>query len=331
MSMSAGADLDTSTRSMNLKISEPLRLRDEVIAAALRRAAESGGKTGEAAELLQTILLPHLAKERVDLLPPLAVLPALARGQFSPEMAGVLPQIEQLKRDQHTLQVEHATILSAIKLLVAAAREEDKSQHARFAELLLFRAWLDQSLFTPLAIVIGKYVQLRLHASALPAPAPSSLGQRPEIELPEALRLSHSRLSAALAKAMRAGGQTMVAAEVLAQLLESHLHKEDKAIFRILGLLELIAADEKEAVSAADVSEWDELEPSETSLHEEHMALMRATEKLLVNARAEDADEVVDFAERLLLRIQLDEEILYPAALLTRNYLKWQGRTNSPA
>ncbi|HZR04847.1 MAG TPA: hypothetical protein VFA61_03345 [Candidatus Udaeobacter sp.] len=147
---------------MKLEIPEPLRLREEAISAALRRAAETGGQTAEAAELLESILLPHLAKERVDVLEPLGLLPRLAAGEVCPEMAEVLPQIKQLVSDLRDLRVEHATVLSAIKRLVAAARQEGKSQQARFAERLLFRAWLDESIFSLLAILIGKWIGAKI-------------------------------------------------------------------------------------------------------------------------------------------------------------------------
>ncbi|HEY5036342.1 MAG TPA: hypothetical protein VII74_04335, partial [Chthoniobacterales bacterium] len=78
---------------------------------------------------------------------------------------------------------------------------------------------------------------------------------------------------------------------------------------------------------AGDFSEWNALEMNERSLHTEHAVLIGAAEKLRTVARAEGADEVLDFAERLLMRIRLDEEIFYPAALLIRSYLK--GRRQS--
>ncbi len=312
---------------MKLQIPEPLRLREEAICTALRGAAETGGDTGEAAELLEAILLPHLEKERMDVLQPLGLLSLLARGEINSEMLEVLPQIDQLKNDLHGLQVEHATILSAIKRFVAAARAEGKTQHARFAERLLFRAWLDESVFTPLVILIGKYLRKRLTSEDDTSAATQLVSPEPvELRIPESLQLSHAQLNAALLEAMQAGGQTMIAAEVVAQLLEPHLHKEDTEVLRILGFLAPLAADRIDLADAKDVSEWDELEKSERCLHEEHTALIAAAEKLRTIARAEDAHQVLDFAERLLLRIRLDEEILYPAALLIRNYVRLRSR-----
>ncbi|MEO6971349.1 MAG: hypothetical protein ABI217_10690 [Chthoniobacterales bacterium] len=103
---------------MKLQIPEPLRLREEAICTALRHAAETGGDTGESAELLEALLLPHLEKKRADVLRPLGLLSPLARGEVSSEMLSVLPQGDQLKNDLHSLQVEHAAILSAIKRFV---------------------------------------------------------------------------------------------------------------------------------------------------------------------------------------------------------------------
>lgn len=148
--------------TMKLDIPESLQLRDRAIRTALANAARTGGRTGEAAQVLENILLPHLMRETVDVLQPLALLPRLAQGDVTPEMAEVLPQIDKLKSDLHGFHIEHSAILSIIKQLVTVAREEGKSHHVRFAQRLLFRAWLDESVFYPTAILIGRYLKLRL-------------------------------------------------------------------------------------------------------------------------------------------------------------------------
>jgi hypothetical protein len=313
---------------MKLDIPEALRLREEAICTALRRAVETGDETGDTAELLEAVLLPHLAKERVDVLQPLGLLPRLARDEVTAEMSGVLPQISQLKNDLRALQIEHATILSGIKGLVAAARKEGKSKHVRFAERLLLRAWLDESVFTPLAILTGEYLELRLTHKDPPPPAASvaSLPSK-KLELPEALQLSHAQLSAVLAKVARSGGPARTVADTIAKILEPHLQREEEGILRILGLLAPLAAGKFDAEWIEDVSEWGELETKESALNLEHRALLAAGEELLAIARDDGDAEMLEFAERLVLRIRLDEEVFYPAALLIRNYLRLQART----
>ena len=90
----------------------------------------------------------------------------------------------------------------------------------------------------------------------------------------------------------------MIAAEVLAQLLEPHLHKEDREVLYILGLLAPLAADRIDLADAKDVSEWDELE-RKRSLHEKHTALIAAAEKLRTIARAENRSSL-NFRGRLV-------------------------------
>jgi hypothetical protein len=313
---------------MKLEIPEALRLREEAICSGLKEGIKAGGATGEAAELLEAILLPHLAKESVGVLQPLGLLLRLARGDVSSEMAGVLPQIGQLKNDLHELQVEHATILSAIKRFVAAAREEGKSKHARFAKRLLFRAWLDESVFTPLAILIGEYLEERLNHKEPPPASPASRAST-KLQLPEALQLNHLQFSAALTNASHAGGRTKAVAETIAKLLEPHLQHEEANVLRILGLLAPLAAGQFKVEWLEDFSEWEELETNESALGLEHSALIAAAENFFAIARDEGADELLEFAERLILRIRLDEEVFYPAALFIRNYLRLRARKES--
>jgi hypothetical protein len=137
------------------------------------------------------------------------------------------------------------------------------------------------------------------------------------------------QFSAALADAVRAGGRTKVAAAIVAELLEAHMEREDHEVLQILGLLEPLAADRIDAASVGDYPELQNIETNTASLHEEHAALAMAAEKLLATARTEGVDAVVECAERLLSRIELDEQIFYPAALLIRNYLRLKGRRHT--
>jgi hypothetical protein len=313
---------------MKLNVPRALHLDEQSICKSVRAAVESGGETGSVAELLEAILLPHLAKERVDVLEPLALLPRLARGEVTSDMAEMLPQIDRLKSDLRDLRVEHATILSAIKRFIAAAREEGKSQEARFAERLLFRAWLAESIFTPLTILIGRYLELRLNHKVSSAPARSTTFRALSLELPEALQLSHAQFSAGVINLARAGRRTKSVAETITKLLEPHLQHEETKVLQILGLLAPLAAGQFDP-AWLDVSEWEELEANESVLHLEHRKLVAAGEKLLAIGREEDTGDTLDFAERLLLRIRLDEEVFYRAALFIRNYLRLRANKES--
>ena len=54
----------------------------------------------------------------------------------------------------------------------------------------------------------------------------------------------------------------------------------------------------------------------------EHQAIVGALEGLLDVARAQNRPEYVDFAENLMTHAAMEEQVLYPAAVLVGEYLK---------
>ena len=53
------------------------------------------------------------------------------------------------------------TIIEAARKLLRAARAEGKLKLAAFTEHLMLRAWTDEVVFYPAAILIGEYLKLR--------------------------------------------------------------------------------------------------------------------------------------------------------------------------
>ena len=54
----------------------------------------------------------------------------------------------------------------------------------------------------------------------------------------------------------------------------------------------------------------------------EHKAIVGALEGLLEVAQAQNRPEYVDFAENLMTHAAMEEQVLYPAAVLVGEYLK---------
>ena len=63
------------------------------------------------------------------------------------------------------------------------------------------------------------------------------------------------------------------------------------------------------------------------SLRREHEYLNGALDELAVIAEEDGALDLVEFAERLKLHTQVEEDVLYPAALLVGSYVKLQLRS----
>lgn len=128
----------------------------------------AGGKTGAAARKLQKLLQPHLLQEETDLLQTLGLLLPLSHGQITPAMRQVLDRTEHLKARMFEIVREHAAIIEAARKLLRAARAERKLALAAFTEHLLLRAWTDEVVFYPAAILIGEHLKLRFPERVAP-------------------------------------------------------------------------------------------------------------------------------------------------------------------
>lgn len=142
-------------------IPEPLRMDQNELCLSLERATLSGGKTGKAARELLKVLQPHLLKEEEDMLQPLGFLLPLSQGQVTSAMQGVPAQTEHLKARMFEIVREHTEIIEAARKLLRAARAERKLKLVAFTEHLMLRAWTDEVVFYPAAILIGEYLKLR--------------------------------------------------------------------------------------------------------------------------------------------------------------------------
>jgi len=147
---------------MKLEIPEPLRLDEEELRVALQRASMAGGKTGAAARKLAKLLQPHLMKEEKDLLQTLAALLPIAKGEITADMREIPPKTDRLKTHVFEMVREHSAIIEAARKLRRAAKAERKLKVAGFTERLLLRAWMDEVVFYPAAIVMGEYLKLTL-------------------------------------------------------------------------------------------------------------------------------------------------------------------------
>jgi hypothetical protein len=82
---------------MELRIPEPLKLEHEELHAELLRATQVPGQVGAAAREVARVLHAHFEKEEEYALPPLGLLPLLAQGRVTPDMAGILTMTDKLK------------------------------------------------------------------------------------------------------------------------------------------------------------------------------------------------------------------------------------------
>lgn len=129
---------------------------------ALAKVLALGGKTGEAAKAVEEALHPHFLKEEEYALPELGLLQPLAAGKVTPDMRAVAAMAERLEADLLEMLAEHKRIGARLEILAEAAREENRPEGVAFAEALLRHARTEEEVLYPAAILVGKYVRLKL-------------------------------------------------------------------------------------------------------------------------------------------------------------------------
>ncbi|HSN39907.1 MAG TPA: hemerythrin domain-containing protein [Burkholderiales bacterium] len=148
---------------MKLTIPRPLKLEHEELHEQLRRATRESGGLSEAAKAVAKLMHPHFVKEEEYALPPLGLLPLLAQGQVTPDMAAVLPMTDKLKAELGEMLAEHKSIVAALRRLADVAKRENKPEYAEFADKLILHAQTEEEVSYPTAILIGEYLKLRLN------------------------------------------------------------------------------------------------------------------------------------------------------------------------
>jgi hypothetical protein len=143
------------------KVPSALKQEHEELHARLVAAAQAGGRTQAAAQKVAHLLHAHFEKEEVFALPPLALLAPLSQGKVTPEMKRILPLTDRLKAELPQMLKEHQAIVSALKELVAAARQEHKPEVVEFAEKLMLHARTEEQITYPAAILVGEFLKSR--------------------------------------------------------------------------------------------------------------------------------------------------------------------------
>ena len=145
------------------------------------------------------------------------------------------------------------------------------------------------------------------------------------MKIPQPLKAEHDELHDELKRALSAGGGTAEAAREVARLLHPHFVKEEEFALPPLGLLALVArGDALTAETTAAAIEMTERLNSELSeMLAEHGQIVGALDALSAVARKEGNAEVVQFAAKLKQHARTEEEVLYPAAILLGEYLRY--------
>ena len=142
------------------------------------------------------------------------------------------------------------------------------------------------------------------------------------MKTPDSLRLEHEQLHAKLAEAVRLPGQTGEAARTVAKIMHPHFLREDEYAIPPLALLAPLAKGQVTPDMADVLPLVARLKDELPLMLEEHRAIVGALVRFSNAASEEGRREWAEFADELRHHAQMEEEVLYPAALLVGEYVK---------
>jgi iron-sulfur cluster repair protein YtfE (RIC family) len=136
----------------------------------LARAVREPGALGAAARRVEQVLHPHFVREEQIALPPLGLLPKLARGEVTAGMADVLPLTDKLQAELPQMLADHRKIEAALAELKRTAAAAGRKDYVEFADELAQHAQNEEQVLYPAALLVGRYVKLALHRTDAAAP-----------------------------------------------------------------------------------------------------------------------------------------------------------------
>lgn len=143
--------------------------------------------------------------------------------------------------------------------------------------------------------------------------------------IPRALQAEHEELREALTRLANETGQIGEAGTEVKALFDGHAAREEQFALPPLGLLAPLAAGAAATDAPAAIALARQLRLQLPDMLDDHVAIVAALQILLDKANELSRPDASDVARRLILHAQLEEEVLYPAAILVGKYLEERG------
>jgi hypothetical protein len=146
-------------------------------------------------------------------------------------------------------------------------------------------------------------------------------------EVPDSLKSAHDSIHATLKRAMGEPGRIGEAARAVARILDGHALREEKFALRPLGLLKGLAKGELPPKFELDevVRLTEGLQRELPTMLDEHRQIAAAVRLLAQVATGEGKLEYVALAGEWTAHAQLEEDVLYPAALVIGAFARRLG------
>lgn len=140
------------------------------------------------------------------------------------------------------------------------------------------------------------------------------------LEVPASLKNAHDALHVGLKRAMREPGHIGETGRKIMQLMDGHMLREEKFALRPLGLLKELGRGETPPELAEAARMVQGLKSEMVQMVGEHRQIAELLRQLAKEAAAAGKPDYVQLAEEMIVHAQMEEDVLYPAALLIGEY-----------
>lgn len=140
--------------------------------------------------------------------------------------------------------------------------------------------------------------------------------------IPRTILIEHDTLHADLERATKLPGRLGEMAGTVARVLHAHFEKEEELALPPLGLLAMLVDGHLPPDASSIVKRTDRLRTELPRMLEEHRDIVKALDRMIDVALAENRFEIADFGERMKHHALVEEEVLYPTALLVGEFIK---------
>ncbi len=123
------------------------------------------GEVGVVARKALVVFKKHTTREREYILPPLALLPDLADGKVTADMAWALAMADRVKADREEIFQEHTEVTDVMNELLVAGQQAHDNDAVEFAQDAVGDSLNDLELLEPTVLLIGDYLRGKLPAA----------------------------------------------------------------------------------------------------------------------------------------------------------------------
>jgi hypothetical protein len=158
----SGAALAQTAKAPAHEIPQSLVLEHQDTLERLAVLAKRPGPVGVEARKARALFKRHVEREEEYILPPLTLLPVLADGKVTPDMAWALAMTDRVKADREVIFEEHTKITEAANALTVAGEKAHDKEAVEFARAAAADSLNDLEIQEPAVELIGEFLHSKL-------------------------------------------------------------------------------------------------------------------------------------------------------------------------